>query len=81
MQGWYNGQHRPLTSKKDTKFHSVTIRILFSRNTNNLVQKTKSKLRVFLKFLQGAREGNGMEKVKLIFLTEIQILIHRIVVY
>jgi len=30
MRGSYNGQQRPLTSKKDTKFHIVCFRILFS---------------------------------------------------
>jgi len=59
----YNGQQRPLTSKKDTKFHIVGVRILFSGNTNNLVQKTKSESGVFLEFLQGAREGSRVEKV------------------
>jgi len=61
--GSYNGQQRPLTSKKDTKFHSVCVRILFSKNTNNLVRKTKSGPEVFLEFFQNAREGSQMEKV------------------
>jgi len=38
--GSYNGQQRPLTSKKDTKFHSVCFRIVFSGNFNNPVRKT-----------------------------------------
>jgi len=29
MRGLYNCQQRPLTSKKDTKFHSVCARIYF----------------------------------------------------
>jgi len=40
MRGSYNGQQRPLTSKKVTKFHSVCFRIVFSENFNNLVRKT-----------------------------------------
>jgi len=54
MRGSYNGQQRPLTSKKDTKFHIVCSRILFSVKTNNLVRKTKSGPRILLEFLQGA---------------------------
>jgi len=57
--GLYDGQQRPLTSKKDTKFHIVFVRILFFGNTNNLVRKTKSEPEVFLKFFKGAREGGG----------------------
>jgi hypothetical protein len=71
MRGSYNGQQRPLTSKKDTNIHSVCVRILFSGKTNNLVRKTKSGPEVLLKFLQGAREGNRVEKLmllKLLFL-------------
>ena len=64
MWGSYNGQQRPLTSKEDTKCHSVTVWILFSGNANNLVWKTKSEPGVLLEFLQGAREGNRVEKVK-----------------
>jgi len=67
LRGSYNGQHRPLTSKKDTKFHIVCFRILFSRNTNNLVRKTKSEIGVLLEFLQDAREGSKVEKVKLFY--------------
>jgi len=63
MRGSYNGQQRPLTSKKDTKFHSVCVRILFSGNTNNLVRKTKFEPGVFLEFLQDAREGGRVGKV------------------
>jgi len=65
MRGSYNGQRRPLTSRKDTKFHTVCFRILFSGNTNNLVRKTKSGPGVLLEFLQGAREASKVEKVKL----------------
>jgi hypothetical protein len=36
--GSYNGQQRPLTSKKDTKkAHNIGFRIRFSEITNNLV--------------------------------------------
>jgi len=69
-RGSYNGQLRPLTSKKDTKFHSVCVRILVSENSNNLVWKTKSGPWVLLKFLQGAREGSRVGKVKLFFISE-----------
>jgi len=62
MRGSYNGQQRPLTSKKDTKFHIVCVRILFSGNTNNLVRKTKSKPGVLLEFLQGAEKAARWEK-------------------
>ena len=65
MWGSYNSQQRPLTSKKDTKFHSVCFQIAFSGNCNNPVRKTKSRPGVFLEFLQGAREGRRVEKVKL----------------
>jgi len=58
MRGSYNGQQRPLTSKENTQFHSVIVRVLFSRNTNNLVWKTKSGPGVLLELLQGARESN-----------------------
>jgi len=64
MQGSYNGQQRPLISKKDTKFHSLSFRILVSGNSNNPVRKTKSGPGVLLEFLQGAREGRRVEKVK-----------------
>ena len=40
MRGSYNGQQRPLTSKKDTKFHIVCVQIVVFGNTNNLVRKT-----------------------------------------
>jgi len=40
MRGSYNGQLRTLTSKKDTKFHSVCFRVVFSENFNNPVRKT-----------------------------------------
>jgi len=63
MRGSYGDQQRLLTSKKDTKFHSVCVQILFSGNTNNLVRKKKSESGVFLKFLQGAREGSRVGKV------------------
>jgi len=67
MRRSYNGQQRPLKSKKDTKFHSVCVRILFSGNTNNLVRKTKSRPGIFLEFLQGAREGSRVGKVILLY--------------
>jgi len=63
MRGLYDGQQRPLTSKKDTKFHMVFVWIVFSGNTNNLVRKTKSEPGVFLEFLQGALEGSRVGKV------------------
>jgi len=63
MRGSYNGQQRLLTSKKDTKFHSVCVRILFSGISNNLVQKTKSKLRVLLKILQDAWDDSRVGKL------------------
>jgi len=59
----YNGQQRPLTSKKDTKFHSVCVRILFFGNANNLVRKTKFESGILLEFLQDAREGSRVGKV------------------
>jgi len=65
MRRSYNGQQRPLTSKKDTKFHSVCFWILVSGNSNNPVRKTKFGPRVLLKILQNAREGRRVEKVKL----------------
>jgi len=68
MRGSYNGQQRPLTSKKDTKFHIICVRILFSENTNNLVRKTKSEPGVLLEFLQAAREGSKVGKVKLLYI-------------
>ena len=58
MRGSYNGQQRPLTSKKDRNIHIVFVWNLFFGNTNNLVRKTKSRPGVLLEFLQGAREGN-----------------------
>jgi len=65
MRGSYNGQHRQLISKKDTKFHIVCFQILFFENTNNLIRKTKSEPGVLLEFLQGVREGSKVGKVKL----------------
>ena len=65
MRGSYNGQQRPLTSMKDTKFHIVCVQILISENSNNLVRKTKSELGVLLEFLQGVRGGSKVEKVNL----------------
>ena len=59
MWGSYNGQQRPLTSKNDTKFHSVCVRILVFENSNNLIRKTKSKPEVLLEFSQGARRAQG----------------------
>jgi hypothetical protein len=60
MQGSYNGQQRPLTSKMDTKFHIVCVQILFSGNTNNLVRKTKSGTRgIFGIFAERARRQQG----------------------
>jgi len=69
MRGSYNGQQRPLTSKKDTKFHSVCFRILVSGNSYNLVRKTKFRPKVLLEFLQDAQEGCRVEKVKLMILS------------
>jgi len=69
MRGSYNGQQRPLTLKKDTKFHIVCVQVLFFKNTNNLVRKTKSRPRVLLEFLQGAQEGNRVGKVNLNFVS------------
>jgi len=65
MRGSYNGQQRPLTSKKEIKFHSVCFRILVFGNSNNPVRKKKSGPGVLLKFLQGTREGSRVGKVKL----------------
>ena len=62
--GSYNGQQRPLTSKKDAKysFH-ICLDFFSSENTNNLVRKTKSEPGVLLEFLQGAQEDNMVGKV------------------
>ena len=64
MRGSYNGQQRPLTSKKDAKysFH-ICLDFFSSENTNNLVRKTKSEPGVLLEFLQGAQEDNMVGKV------------------
>jgi len=62
MRGSYNGQQRPLTSKKNTKFHSVCVQILVSENSNNLVRKTKSGPRVLLKFCRAREKAAGREK-------------------
>jgi len=75
MRGLYDGQQRPLTSKKDTKFHFVFVRILFSGNTNNLVRKTKSEPMVFLELLEGVREGSMVGKVILFLLFRISFFV------
>jgi len=62
MRGLYNGQQKPLTSKKDTKVHIVCVRILVSGNTKNLVRKAKSEPEVLLEFLQSVREGSKGRK-------------------
>jgi len=62
MRGSYNGQQRPLASKKDTKFHSVCVWIWFSGNTNNLVRKTKSGPGVFLEFWRVCEKGARWEQ-------------------
>jgi len=59
MQGSYNDQQRLLTSKKDIKFHSVTVWVLLSRNINNLVRKMKSGPGVFLEFCRARKKGVG----------------------
>jgi len=68
MWGSYNGQQRPLTTKKDTKYPYRICPDFIFQNTNNLVRKTKSGPGVLLKFLQGAREGNIVGKVNLFFI-------------
>ena len=68
MWGLYNGQQRPLTSKKDTKLYIVFFRIIFSVIINNLVRILFSGPGVFLEFLQGAKEHLRAGKVILIFL-------------
>jgi len=62
VRGLYDGQQRPLTSKKDTKVHIVFVRILFFGNTNNLVRKTKLGPGVLLEFLQVREKTAGWEK-------------------
>ena len=56
----------PWHQRKTQNIHIVFVLILFSENTNNLVRKTKSRPGVLLKFLQDAREGSRVEKVKLL---------------
>jgi len=56
-----------LITKKDTKFLSVCFWTLISGNSKNSVWKTKSEPGVLLEFLQGAREGSRVGKVKLLF--------------
>jgi len=63
MWGLYNGQQRPLTSKKDTKLFIIFFWIVFSVITNNLVQILFSGSGVFLELLQGAGEHRRVGKV------------------
>jgi hypothetical protein len=54
--GSYNGQQRPLTSKKDTKKHiTVWSGVRFPEISNNLVWIIKSGPGAFLEILQGVR--------------------------
>jgi len=64
MRGSSNSQQRPWTSKKDTKFHNVCVRVLVSEDSNNLVRITKSGSEVLLKFLQGARDPGHQRKTQ-----------------
>ena len=65
MRGHITVNEDPWHQRKTQNIHIVFVQILFSRNTNNLVRKTKSGQEVLLKFLQGTREGSKVEKVKL----------------
>ena len=74
MRASYNGQQRPLTSKKDIKLHSVCVQILFSENTNNLVRKNEIQTRGILEFLQGVQEGNKVGKI-ILYIVIVEMLI------
>ena len=62
VRGSCNGQQRPLTSKKDTKFHSICFRIVFSRTLTIRFGKHNPDQGYFWNFYRAREKGAGWEK-------------------